>query len=527
VVAATPAGDTRWEVLAEALAGALFLLGREERAEAIASRLLEVTSEPGRRARVTWTLAFALLNQGLPAQALAVLGQALAGPAVPSRWAVRLRSIRALALLNDGQNSDARTQAQAALTEAEQADDRFAACYALSTLINLRLYDNDLRGALQLAEQALAKMGDDPELTDLRLLLMRNRLVLLSRLDPGIRGGAREVLALAERVGTARIGLMRWHLAVDLFDAGQWDDALAELAPMFESGPAASKLTVVACHGLAALIAAHRDDRAALNHHLAAVGHLPDLRPIDLVNVADLTRARALAEERADRSGAAAAMLAPAMRPDFGVDPAVRTYWLAGLVRCALAAGDEPAAREAAQQCEQTAHESQDATLMAIGLRCRGLADADPARLTEAVARLRQVHRPLELAEALEDLAVVCGSRDESVPARAALREAVDLYTGLGADWDILRADARTRPFGVRRGRPGTRRRPASGWDALTSTELKIAYLVAEGLSNPDIGARMFVSWRTVRTHISSIMAKLGVHSRLEIARETDRHPAA
>jgi DNA-binding CsgD family transcriptional regulator len=99
---------------------------------------------------------------------------------------------------------------------------------------------------------------------------------------------------------------------------------------------------------------------------------------------------------------------------------------------------------------------------------------------------------------------------------RAALREAVGIYDGLGADWDILRADARVRPYGVRRRRPGTRR-PATGWDALTPAETKIAYLVAEGLSNPDIGARLFLSWRIVRFHVSAIMAKLQVQSRREI----------
>jgi DNA-binding NarL/FixJ family response regulator len=78
----------------------------------------------------------------------------------------------------------------------------------------------------------------------------------------------------------------------------------------------------------------------------------------------------------------------------------------------------------------------------------------------------------------------------------------------------------------VRRRRAGTRR-PATGWEALTPTETTIAYLVADGLSNPDIGARLFVSWRTVRFHVSSIMSKLGVHTRLEVAREVDRHRAA
>jgi hypothetical protein len=64
--------------------------------------------------------------------------------------------------------------------------------------------------------------------------------------------------------------------------------------------------------------------------------------------------------------------------------------------------------------------------------------------------------------------------------AREAVSEAAEVYTGLGAAWDLLRADVRLGAFGVRRRRPGTRR-PATGWAALTPTEAKVAYLVGEG----------------------------------------------
>jgi DNA-binding CsgD family transcriptional regulator len=69
----------------------------------------------------------------------------------------------------------------------------------------------------------------------------------------------------------------------------------------------------------------------------------------------------------------------------------------------------------------------------------------------------------------------------------------------------------------VRRAR-GTRRRPTSGWPSLTPTELDVFRLVAQGLSNPEIGARMFISRGTVKTHLSHIYAKLGVTSRRGLA---------
>jgi len=79
-------------------------------------------------------------------------------------------------------------------------------------------------------------------------------------------------------------------------------------------------------------------------------------------------------------------------------------------------------------------------------------------------------------------------------------------------------ADSRARKHGGR-GQRGPRNRPATGWDALTGAELKVAVLVANGLSNPDIATRLFLSRRTVQTHVSHVLAKLGARSRVEIAR--------
>jgi len=64
----------------------------------------------------------------------------------------------------------------------------------------------------------------------------------------------------------------------------------------------------------------------------------------------------------------------------------------------------------------------------------------------------------------------------------------------------------------------GPRNRPQAGWDALTPTELKVVELVAEGLSNPQIAERLFISPRTVSTHLSHVFAKVGVSSRAELA---------
>ena len=54
--------------------------------------------------------------------------------------------------------------------------------------------------------------------------------------------------------------------------------------------------------------------------------------------------------------------------------------------------------------------------------------------------------------------------------------------------------------------------------EALTSTEVKIAYLIGDGRSNPDVAERLFMSRNTVQTHVSHILAKLGVSTRVQAA---------
>ncbi|MXI81924.1 LuxR family transcriptional regulator [Mycobacterium tuberculosis] len=74
----------------------------------------------------------------------------------------------------------------------------------------------------------------------------------------------------------------------------------------------------------------------------------------------------------------------------------------------------------------------------------------------------------------------------------------------------------------AQRGR-GARKRPTSGWGALTPTELEVALLVGEGLSNKEIGVRLFISPRTVHSHLTHVYTKLGLSSRLQLAQQAAR----
>ncbi|MBW0017314.1 MAG: LuxR family transcriptional regulator [Mycobacterium sp.] len=75
----------------------------------------------------------------------------------------------------------------------------------------------------------------------------------------------------------------------------------------------------------------------------------------------------------------------------------------------------------------------------------------------------------------------------------------------------------------AQRGR-GERKRPTSGWGSLTPTERQVVQLVSEGLANNDIATRLFVSPRTVQSHLTHVYAKLGVSSRVQLVQEAARH---
>ena len=351
-------------------------------------------------------------------------------------------------------------------------------------------------------------------------MLLMNRFSMLDTLDrrDDALATAQQTLALGERVGTSRLGEIRSYLAAVYFDAGQWDDADAQL----ENAIAAPEpeLHKVLARATAALIAGHRDDSAGLDEHLTAIKSIPVTDIAWGKPVAEVFLARALAAERAGQADEAEAVLAEYLDPDLAQSIGdMNASVLPTLTRLAVAAGhgDVAAAAYAAARDRETEN---------TAAHCRGLIESDPAALMAVADAFPPALLPLQRAHVLENAALVYAERGELPAARAAFTEAVQLYETLGATWDLRRAAARLRPHGIRRS-TRSKRRPDFGWDALTATELKIAYLVADGQSNPDIAAELFLSRNTVQTHVSHILTKLGARSRTEIATQALARPRA
>ena len=96
---------------------------------------------------------------------------------------------------------------------------------------------------------------------------------------------------------------------------------------------------------------------------------------------------------------------------------------------------------------------------------------------------------------------------------RAPLREARDIFDAIGASSWGDQARRELRASGER-----SRRRVPEARDDLTAQELQIAQLAAEGLSNREIGQRLFLSHRTISTHLYRVFPKLGITSRAELS---------
>ncbi len=180
-------------------------------------------------------------------------------------------------------------------------------------------------------------------------------------------------------------------------------------------------------------------------------------------------------------------------------------------VEAAVGAGDEAGARVALSAYERSTEHAATSESRALLARCRGLAESAEEAFGEA---LRLHTNPFEAART----ALLLGERlrraQRPGQARAHLRMAWEIFEQAGARPWARRAQEELRAAGENAGAP-----PPSVLDALTPQELRIAGLVADGLSSKEIAAQLFLSPRTVEYHLYKIYPKLGIGSRTGLAR--------
>ena len=523
--------DPRRDLLAAVLAELMLRLGWNTKAVTVARQALAHPVTPDLRMRLIWSLASALPRTSPHNELSDLLTKSIADPELPPEGVARLRALKANFLFHWENPGASLIAAKRALEEAERVGDDFAIAFALSTIGLVNMISGANVDALDQLDRGVAALGDRPQDTFVRHLMLHNKVSTLMNLDR-----IAEARALYDQVITAQLGpggvaptpLFQMAGPELMYWSGDWDDAISVIESMLALGlnERRNDIEVIWLRGLGAIIASHRDDRPTVEAHIKATPACTDHALLD--GTTYLLLARALLAERAGDIEEAIHILAPAMSKAYETHMSLRYKMFPDLVRLLLANGNSTGARAASETAATIAATEALPEKVIPALRCQGLVDTDPEPLSRAVDIARAgATLPLRLANTLEDNAVVLAHHDHAKDARASFLEAVDIYQELGATWDITRAEARMRTLGIRRGVRGSRQRPSKGWESLTPTELKVANLVARGLSNPDIGVELYLSRRTVQTHVSHILAKLLAHSRGEIMRIAAERQAA
>jgi DNA-binding NarL/FixJ family response regulator len=180
-------------------------------------------------------------------------------------------------------------------------------------------------------------------------------------------------------------------------------------------------------------------------------------------------------------------------------------------------AGEDPGeARVVAERALSEAYRWGTPRAIGMALRAAGLVESGKhglELLEEAVAVLETSPARLEYARALLDLGAALRRAKRSVAARDPLRRALDVADACGSPPLVERSRQELRAAG---GRP--RRPRLLGAEALTASERRIAAMASEGLSNPEIAQALFITKKTVESHLSNAYRKLGIRSRTELA---------
>ncbi len=199
--------------------------------------------------------------------------------------------------------------------------------------------------------------------------------------------------------------------------------------------------------------------------------------------------------------------------------------WRSDAALSLAALGDRQRASRMCAEEAELARQWGASRAVGVALRAAGVVEGSERgieRLTEAVTILRSSPAPLELARALTDLGAARRRAGSRAAAREILREGLDLAFRQGG---LRLADRARKELVIAGGKP--RRDAMRGRDALTPSELRVAQLAAAGQTNRQIAQALFVTQRTVETHLTSTYAKLGISSRPSLAAALADRPAA
>jgi DNA-binding CsgD family transcriptional regulator len=312
--------------------------------------------------------------------------------------------------------------------------------------------------------------------------------------------------------------------AAFLFELGRLDGARAEARAAIDlaedlGAPLLSRWLALRVLAEAAVRQGAVDEAAAA---IARLGPRPDC---DVVG--DECWAVAVCAYAQGRPGVAVAALGPLigrLSANRFMFAARHPGALPQMVAIALKAGDREGAEAVAAAAAEVARRNPDvAPLQGVAAETRGRVAGDAGAARAAVELLAPGERPFVTAFARESLASLLQLRENGDSAIEELEAAYATYQCARAERDLARVRGALRALGVRK-RQGTVARPAHGWGSLTAAELAVARVVTEGRTNREASEQLCLSPDTINTHLRHAFTKLGIRSRVELARAVMAH---
>ncbi len=517
-----PTDPDRDALLAE-YAISLWWAGRFTDAEETCRAVLDRDHDPAVEGQIRTCLINLLLGRGATTEALQQLQEMVTFWRLNDGERAVTWALIAHAESSRGELGRADAAADKARDLSHAMDDPVVEAFVLWRLSMVSQERAELPQALLLADEAVRRADLSPDRVAHRYPLHLNRARILLALDrfSEARTALQVGRQLSQQVGAS------WHrpsldttLALERFLVGEWDDALAEaetaerLAEDLDEG-----YNIAVRVGVVAMIALHRGDLPGCRRTIDVIGDAARERfPRYWRSWLSWVQALLLEAEGTTQSSltilsehweacvaAGLAVMYPVLGPD--------------AVRLALLTGQQDRAEQVSAAVVELAATADVAWFRGAALRCRGLVERDPDLSRAAADAYARAGRPLEAALTHEE----AGTLLTGEAAIAQLSRARARFEQLSAVRDVARIQARLRRLGVHRGQRGVRRRPTSGWDSLTPTELRVIEMVAEGLTNPQVAQRLYVSRRTVQTHLAHVFTKLDITSRAQLAAEAAR----
>ncbi len=491
-----------------------WLGGRVERAAMLLTQAQPLASEPIQRADIDRYLGLIEMNDGSPADACQLLLRAAAevGPLDGER-ALQLLFLASVAATwaDDGEAAVAISQLAQGL-----AVDTPIGRMLVALLTGLGAhYEGDFATAapaLRLALSLATQLDDGSTTEEPVALLFAGRAALFLGDDRAFYRINHEAIVRARTAGllvilTQILPRVGW---AELWE-GRWASAAANMNEGLRIAREIGQHDLVAYHLVQlALIAAHRGDEDECRSLAGESLELSSARRFALATES-AHWALTVLELGLGRTEEALSHARAISNRGIGL------WCMLDRIEAAVHAGERDAAREWLAYFEPWAENGGSAWARAVALHCRGLLSHDERECERLFRASLDAHakasRPFERSRAELALGELLRRARRRVEAREHLRAALNGFEELGARLWAERSRMELRASGQ-----VARRRDPSTRDKLTAQELQIVHLVAQGLSNREVAAQLFLSSRTIDFHLRNVFRKLNISSRTQLA---------